>query len=267
MCYDVTSATKHKLKYAKHRREKPEEIAALEKELDRWLEQMPVLFHASGFSHPHLMVFTQEAPFTPQAMQWGLIPSWVRNREQANDISNQTLNARAETLMEKASFRQSVRNRRCLIYVDGFYEHHHHQKKIYPYHILMQDDSPMALAGIYDRWTDKESGEIFETVTIITTQGNELMSGIHNHPKAQEARMPVILPKDKQDEWLAEMNEESLQEAITRLLIPCESNVLRAYTVKRLRGKEALGNVKEAEDPFVYVELENANPKGLFDDM
>nr|MBP6625445.1 SOS response-associated peptidase [Chitinophagaceae bacterium] len=243
MCYDVTSATKHKLKYAKHRREKLEDIAALEKELDKWIQDLPAMYHVNGFAHPELLVFTQDQPYQPQIMHWGLIPSWVKNKEQAKEIANQTLNARAETLLEKASFRQAVKQRRCVIYIDAFYEHHHLNKKTFPYHILMQDESPMAIAGLWDEWLDKETGEVSRTLSMITTQGNAMLAKIHNHPKASGPRMPVILPKDKQDEWLKEMTDDELLQCIQKLLVPFDENLLQSYTVRRLKGKDAIGNI------------------------
>ena len=144
MCYDVTSGLKAMIKYAKHRGEDPNYIAALERKLEEWREELQPHYHVSGFAHPKLMVFTNEKPDEPQAFVWGLIPSWVKNADDAKKFYNQTLNARGETIFEKPSFREPAKRKRCLVYIDGFYEFFHASGKTYPFHIVMKDDSPMA---------------------------------------------------------------------------------------------------------------------------
>lgn len=256
MCYDVVSATKAKIKYAKHRGEDPEYIRELEMKLERLMTAHHPGYHLSGFSHPQLLVFSDEYPNEPQLMQWGLIPSWVRDEKQANEINKTTLNARGETIFEKPSFRNSAKNKRCLVYIDGFYEHHHYKGKTFPFHISMKNDEPMALAGLWNDWTNKQTGEIIKTVSIVTTHANKLMSKIHNNPKLEGPRMPVILPKEFQDAWLNPLVNEKECEQLKELLIPFDENELKAHTVSRLKGKDATGNKPEALKEFVYAELE-----------
>jgi putative SOS response-associated peptidase YedK len=139
-------------------------------------------------------------------LRWGLIPSW------ANDpsIGNRMINARAETVHEKPSFRSAFRRRRCLVLADGYYEWKKLEAsgKKQPYYIRMQDDGPFAFAGLWESWQDK-SGTPLETCTIVTTAANELTRSLH-------PRMPVILESYDYDAWL-QAGESELDYLRTRL--------------------------------------------------
>jgi putative SOS response-associated peptidase YedK len=123
---------------------------------------------------------------------WGLIPSWAKDPA----IGNRMINARAETLIEKPSFRTAFRRRRCLIPADGFFEWKVEpgRKTKTPMYIRLKSGKPFALAGLWERWDSPDGSTIF-SCTIITTQPNELMQVIHN-------RMPVILPPQAYSLWL-----------------------------------------------------------------
>jgi putative SOS response-associated peptidase YedK len=255
MCYDAQSATLAQLKYALHRGD-----AHWAEELQRKLFELnPTAFpyyHASGYSHPPLLVFTNAEPMRPQMFSWGLIPYWTKTAADAEKIRNQTLNAKGETIFEKPSFRTPARSRRCLVYLDAFYEHHHAGKLTYPFRISMRDGSPLAVAGLWDEWTDRDTGEIVRTVTIVTTTGNQLMSKIHNNPRAEMGpRMPVILPKDKQDAWLAECRTDADKAKLMELIRPLDDGILTAWPVGKLRGKEAVGNRAEVMNAVTYPAL------------
>jgi putative SOS response-associated peptidase YedK len=254
MCYDVETGTRIALKYAKHRGDAPEVIDALEEEIKR-LQTFKPLYAQSGFAHPNLLVFANDKPFTPQTFQWGLIPHWVRDQKTAATMMKQTLNARAETMFDKPSFRDSAKNRRCLIYLDAFYEHHHAGSTTYPFRISMKDGSTLAIAGLWDEWTDKTTGEIRQTVSIITTEANEVMANIHNKPKLAGPRMPAILQRNLQDAWLAPCRSADDQRQLLQFVKPIPSEALTYHTVQRLKGKQAHGNVPEAEEEFIYSEF------------
>ena len=123
--------------------------------------------------------------------QWGLIPSWAKDPK----IGNRMINARAETVAEKPSFRTAFRKRRCLIPADGFYEWHTDAGQKTPWFISLASNEPFAFAGLWESWSDKETGETLETATIITTAANDFMSRLHH-------RMPVVTAADKADDWL-----------------------------------------------------------------
>lgn len=161
-------------------------VLRLQKEADEWV--------VNGFTHPDTVVVANDQPSRLQLMNWGLIPSWAKDRT----IQNNTLNARIETIAEKSSFRDSL-NRRCLVFADGFYEWQWLDTKgreKQKYLVGLPDDVPFALAGLWNAWTDRQTGEILKTFTILTTQANELMSVIHNTKK----RMPMLVANG--DEWL-----------------------------------------------------------------
>ena len=256
MCYDVSSGLKKTIKYARQRGDDPAYIAALEIKLERLIKGMNKYHYVSGFAHPKLLVFTDKDPNEPQAFSWGLIPGWVKDTKTAGQLSNQTLNARGETIWEKPSFRGPAKSKRCLIYLDGFFEHHHLKGKTYPFHIAMKDESPMTVAGLWDEWVNKETGEIINSVSIVTTEANPLMTKIHNNPKAEGPRMPVILPKETQNEWLIPCTTDTDKKHLTDLLKPFDEAKLTAYSVPRLKGKEAIGNVEAATKKFEYSELD-----------
>jgi putative SOS response-associated peptidase YedK len=199
------------------------------------------------------LIFTGQHPNQPVLSTWGLVPHWIKDRDQLKKLRNNTLNARGETIFEKPSFRDSSRRKRCLIYVNGFYEHHYFKERTYPYFIYHKDNSPLALAGLWSEWTDKETGEILSTFTIVTTEGNSLLERIHNNPKLKGPRMPLILPREKEDDWL----DSSLNNPhrIMDIIRPYPSEGLTAHTVHRLRGKEYMGNVEDVSKPVTYDEL------------
>jgi putative SOS response-associated peptidase YedK len=152
---------------------------------------------------------------------WGLIPSWAKDPE----IGNRLINARAETLAEKPSFRTAFRRRRCLIPADGFYEWRQEpgQKAKTPMYIRLASGKPFAFAGLWDLWNSPDGSEIY-SCTIITTTPNSFMESIHN-------RMPVILPEEAYSQWLE--TGEVAPERLQGLLRPYPAEEMTAYPVSR----------------------------------
>jgi putative SOS response-associated peptidase YedK len=154
--------------------------------------------------------------------RWGLIPSWAKDPS----IGNRMINARAETVSEKPSFRSAFKKRRCLIVADGFYEWQKTHNGKQPFYIRMKDSSPFAFAGLWETWDGE--GEEIRSCSIITTDANDLMDEIHH-------RMPVILPRENYGAWLDPGFEE--KEALTDLLRPYLSDGMEAYPVSRRVNK------------------------------
>lgn len=252
MCYDIKASLEAQLKRAR-RDGDLNAIQEIEKKLVP-LTDLP-LFHASGFSHPKLLIYTHSSPSMPVVANWGLVPHWVKDTVQLKKFWNNTLNARGETIFEKPAFRQSARSNRCLIYVDGFYEHHHHKGKTYPYYIYQKNAAPMILAGLWSEWVDRATGELWTTFSIVTTEGNPLMARIHNNPKLKGPRMPLILHEDMADKWLVNIEEELDIKAVQELITSYPEEELETYTVHRLRGKEYMGNVEHISEKVDYPEL------------
>jgi len=165
-----------------------------------------------------LPIITNAAPGQIQRVSWGLVPSWSRDPASGP----KPINARAETLAEKPSFRQLLARRRCLVLADSFYEWQATERGKIPHRILLKSEQPFAFAGLWDEWLDRATGELRPTFTIITTEPNELMASLHN-------RMPVILPGPEAERaWLA---DDLAPAAHQQLLVPYDAALMREYVI------------------------------------
>ncbi len=124
-------------------------------------------------------------------LRWGLVPFWAKDPS----IGNRMINARAETVAEKPAFRNAYRHRRCLVLADGFYEWRRQGDTKTPYFICLASNEPLAFAGLWESWTNKETGELLETTAIVTADANAFMADLHD-------RMPVVLVPDTAGRWL-----------------------------------------------------------------
>lgn len=178
----------------------------------------------SGFSFPQMPVVIRENENFIDTFAWGLIPSWIKTKEEADKIRSFTLNARAESIFEKPSFKNSVIHKRCLIPTTGFYEWQHLGKKKIPYFITLKNEELFAFGGIWEEWINKATGEISLTFSIITTEANPLMSEIHNSKK----RMPFILPLENEFKWLnSNLNSNDIQ----TLMQPFDASLMIAQKI------------------------------------
>lgn len=126
-------------------------------------------------------------------LRWGLVPFWAKDPS----IGNRMINARAETVAEKPAYRAAFRHRRCVVLADGFYEWQKRGDAKTPWFISQENGEPFGLAGLWESWTDKETGESLQTTTLITTAANEFMAPLHH-------RMPVVLTPATADTWFAD---------------------------------------------------------------
>jgi putative SOS response-associated peptidase YedK len=153
-------------------------------------------------------------------LRWGLIPSWAKDSKMGAKL----INARAESVAQKPSFRSAFRHSRCLIIADGFYEWQQQEERKQPFYIHQIDRLPFAFAGLFSTWQPKD-GENISTCTIITTEANEIMQPIHK-------RMPVILEFTDYDLWLDPTVQQP--ELLQPLLQPLNSDKLKAYPVSTI---------------------------------
>ena len=145
-------------------------------------------------------------------MRWGLVPFWADDLR----MSAKMINARSETVSSKPAFRDAFVNRRCLIVADGFIEWQRIGREKQPFWFRLRNEEPFAFAGLWERWRDTH-GLSIETCTILTTDANELVAGVHD-------RMPVILPRDVYADWLDHsVDSKSLRE----LLVPLPGDLMR----------------------------------------
>ncbi|MFC4599850.1 SOS response-associated peptidase [Cohnella hongkongensis] len=158
-------------------------------------------------------------------LRWGLVPSWAKD----DRIGSRMINARAETLLERASFKTLVGRKRAIIPADGFYEWRKEGGRKQPMRITMKDGSLFSMAGLYDTWQASD-GRRIGTCTIITTAPNGLMADIHD-------RMPAILKPEDEALWLDRGNSDI--QALMAMLRPYPAERMRAYPVS-----SAVGNVK-----------------------
>jgi len=184
----------------------------------------------------------QERPVIPdtdsdrlRTLEWGLIPSWADGRDDGGHI-----NARAESLAEKPSFREAFHQTggelaagRCLVPADGFYEWVEEEGGKQPYRVTLDDERPFAMAGLWAQWrppttqtgldsfgTDGDpETELVETFTVVTTEPNDLVADLHH-------RMAVILPENDHRRWLTAEADDAAE-----LLRPYPSDEMRAYPV------------------------------------
>lgn len=247
MCYDIKVSLERQLKIAKHYGD-VNAIDEIEKKLLPLLNPIErEYYQVSGFSHPKLFLFNGK---DVDLAEWGLVPNWSKDAESAKQIANQTLNARVESIMDKASFKGAIENGRRILFVDGFYEHHHLNKKTFPYFIHNKNGKPLALAAIESDWKDPNSGKRIKSFSIVTTKANKMMSEIHNNPKLKEARMPVVLTDEGIDFWL----NSDVDEALIKVAPPIQSDILISHTVKRFKNVPQ-SEKTDASDEFFYSEL------------
>ena len=149
--------------------------------------------------------------------RWGLIPFWAKDPS----IGHKMINARAETVDEKPSFKTCLQRKRCLIVADGFYEWKKEGSTKRPHRITLKNQELFGFAGLWDAWKSP-TGEIVNSCSIITTTPNELMAPIHN-------RMPVILPREVESVWLDQSIVDST--FLKSLLVPYMADLMIAYEV------------------------------------
>lgn len=160
------------------------------------------------------------------AFRWGLVPWFAEDLK----VGARHINARAETVASKPTFKDSFRRRRCIVPADGFYEWERKESggKL-PHYLFRSDGSPLALAGLWGSWRDGE-GERVVSCTVITTTPNDLVAPIHD-------RMPVVLSREHWDRWLDPGFEDV--SALRAMLVPFDASAMAGYPVSTLVNKVA----------------------------
>jgi len=166
-------------------------------------------------------------------LQWGLVPSWAADEK----IGYKMINARSETAHEKPSFKNLMARKRCLIVADSFYEWKKSDETKHPRRIQLADRELFTFAGLWDKW--QKGNQVLFTYTLLTKDSNDFMKEIHH-------RMPIILPKDREDEWIHPYNQNP--RAAYEFLEAIEMEELTAYTVDRYVNK-AINNDPQCIEP------------------
>lgn len=189
-------------------------------ELDADPPEIKPSYNIAPTQHIAVVAADSEGERQMRMLHWGLIPRWADDPS----IGNRMINARAESVAEKNSFKSAFKRRRCLIVADGFYEWQRNQSGSgpkQPYYIRMETGTSYAFAGLWESWEGTDGQRIHST-TIITTEANEVVGEIHH-------RMPVILPPESYATWLNTAIQAP--EELTALLVPYPSNHMEAYPV------------------------------------
>jgi putative SOS response-associated peptidase YedK len=185
--------------------------------LEEALPEVPARYNVAPTQT--MPVITRHSPNHLELMRWGLIPSWAKDPS----IGSKMINARAETVAEKPSFKRSLERRRCLIPATGFYEWKQTEDGKVPHYIHLTDEPIFAFAGLYENWRAPDETWI-RSYTIITTTANDLMAPLHN-------RMPVIIDQEDEDLWLDPDATET--ERLLPLLRPYPARKMAAHPVSR----------------------------------
>lgn len=198
----------------------PADLQELEDEAMKEVEVEDFKGNYNASPGQNILIRKNESPDRLTYAKWGLIPFWAKDPS----IGNKMINARAETISEKSSFKNAFNKRRCLIPAGGFYEWKKEEsaKRKTPYFIFLKDRSLFYFAGLWEKWKNSQ-GETIETTTIITTKPNEMMKDLHH-------RMPVILEKENALNWLSKENKDNL----LNLLNPIDASLLDAYIVSTM---------------------------------
>jgi len=249
MCYNVKSLLVSQLKRAR-RNGMNQDADALQQEL--FTLGKGNYTQVSGFSYPELIIYNN-SDNCPLRSVWGLVPQSVKDNDPAVFRKHfNTLNARGESIFTSPAFRDSAESKHCLLYVDGFYDHHHYAGGKYPFFIRLKDDEPFALAGLWAEWINSLTKAKLISFAIVTTNANQIMNRIHNNPDREGPRMPVILNEDMADEWLKPgLTPKGMKE----FLIPFPDNQLEAHTVKPLSGKNVIKNDPTVSEEYRYEDL------------
>jgi putative SOS response-associated peptidase YedK len=208
----------------------PEEIAAYFG-AEKPEAELPQNYNVAPTNDVYAVVEGPDGTRRLQVFHWGLVPSWAKDTK----IGSKMINARSETILEKPAFKPLIKSKRCIVPMDGFFEWKAGQEggpvtakgkpAKQPYFIHRLDGEPLAVAGLWAAWRDKEAGPDapwLHSCTVITTEANGTMTPIHD-------RMPVILPASQWDKWLDPDNNDLVE--LNGLLVPAPDTILTMHPV------------------------------------
>jgi putative SOS response-associated peptidase YedK len=203
-------------------------------------------FFFNGFEHPEMPILSlSENEVEVTNMHWGLIPNWVKSKNQALNIRKNSLNARSETAYEKPMFCGAWESHPCIVLASGFFEWKQVNKEKIPHYIYASNGEILTMAGIYDIWTNNITGENIKSFSILTTHANQMMAEIHN----VKHRMPVILRQENLKSWLNSNASERLN-----FCKPCNNAFLTAHTVsQKLNSNKIYRNESWAIEPAIIA--------------
>ena len=245
MCYNMAYLTKRQEKYKKLFEQLNIETQTAEQVATSFVKSMEPMYLARGFDYPVAPIFKLKGTsLTLDYAAWGLIPAWVKDINKALELRNKTLNARVETLTDKASYRDAYITGKSIILMDNFYEHHKSGKQSMPYWVGIGDEPFFVATLSVSRASDAFSGTTF---SIVTQSPNAFMSRLHNKPSG--ARMPMILKGAEEVwSWLYDGKEAEYYKK--------NDQDFKSHQVAPLSGAASFGNMPQSQQPL---------QSGLFD--
>jgi putative SOS response-associated peptidase YedK len=224
--------------------------SVLSAKLKKSISEIPVKsqVYLSGFSHPEMYCIKQEQQEIIEVANWGLVPGFIHDPLKAREYFINTLNAKAETVFEKVSFKNSIMSKRCIIPISGFYEWMELNKMKYPHYIAPAKHDIMYVAGIYAHWTNGITREVNTTFSMITTEANPLMARIHNLKK----RQPLVLSHTDSENWL---NHNLNEKDVIELMQPTHDDFFTAHPIKKFSPKNVDVNSNDLIEEYFYPEL------------
>ncbi|MEJ1240882.1 SOS response-associated peptidase [Chryseolinea sp. T2] len=219
-------------------------------------------YHENGFDFLSSPIVTTENQDQLSPFNWGLIPWWTKGLDAGLKLRVQTLNCISEEMYEKPAFRDSAKEgKRCLIPCSGFFEWRWMDEKgksKVPYYISMPGKQVFSIAGLYSTYRDRSTDQRYQTYTVLTTRANGLMEKIHNSKK----RMPVIIPREYEKDWL---NPSLSEQDVLALCQPLENALIEGHTISKLiTNKKEETDVPRVLEPESYPEViaaDNSSPE------
>ncbi|WP_425392659.1 SOS response-associated peptidase [Ekhidna sp.] len=255
MCYDVATMTKK----AKHYAKRYGYPAVWEQAKLKY----PEMYHLNGFDEPDLPVITNEKPDIVSFHHWAFVPLVYAPKINGRPMT--TLNARDDKIFsDKSVYKPSAENKRCLVMLDGFYDHRKKDGVAYPYFIQLKTKEPFLVGGLWQTFHDPTDNISINTVTLVTGPANKEMAWIHNEPAySPDSRMIYIVDSGDDDTWLHGSEEDAKS-----LIKPLPDGMLDYYPCQPIKANKKLnrtylGNTPDIQARKYYPELEEVQG-GLF---
>lgn len=255
MCYDASTMTKRAKAYAARYGNEAmwEEVKS----------RMPPMYHLNGFAEPDLPVITNEQPEKVNLLHWAFVPFIYAPRINGRPMNS--LNARDDKIFSpKSIYYKSAQSRRCLIMLDGFFDHHKKNGIAFPHYVRLKSEEPLMVGGLWQTFTDPDDGISINTVTMVTGPANKEMAWVHNEPAySPDSRMVYIVNKEDDEKWLLGSVEEAKS-----LIKPLQDGLLEYYPCHPIKdnkkhNRKYPGNVPKVLEKKYYPELEEQQG-GLF---
>lgn len=210
-------------------------------------------YHENGFDFLPSPIVTAENKNELSPFTWGLIPWWTKGPDAGLKLRVQTLNCVSEEMYDKPAFRDSAKEgKRCLIPCSGFFEWRWMDEKgksKVPYYITLPGRKVFSIAGLYSTYRDRTTDQHYSTYTVLTTRANTLMEKIHNSKK----RMPVIIPREYEQDWL---NPSLTEEDVLALCQPLDATLMEGHTISKLiTNKKEETDVPRVLEPELYPDV------------